>query len=33
LNVSPSIQYIANPGGDETVRDAVVLGVRAQMSF
>jgi porin len=33
LAVSPSIQYIANPGGDKTTRDAVVLGVRAQMSF
>lgn len=33
LNISPSIQYIANPGGDKTARDAVVLGVRAQMTF
>jgi porin len=33
LNISPSVQYIANPGGDRTVSDAVVLGVRAQMSF
>jgi len=33
LAVSPSIQYVANPGGDETVSDAVVLGARVQMSF
>ncbi len=33
LNISPSIQYIANPGGSQAVSDAVVLGVRAQMTF
>jgi len=33
LNISPSVQYIANPGGDKTVSDAVVLGLRVQMSF
>jgi len=33
LNISPSIQYIANPGGDKSASDAVMLGVRAQMSF
>jgi porin len=33
LNISPSMQYIANPGGDKTASDAVVLGVRTQMSF
>ncbi|MHC4458866.1 MAG: carbohydrate porin [Planctomycetota bacterium] len=33
LAVSPSVQYIANPGGDRTASDAVVLGVRAQVSF
>ena len=33
LNVSPSAQYISNPGGDKSVSDAVVLGVRAQMAF
>ncbi|MFH1717361.1 MAG: carbohydrate porin, partial [Planctomycetota bacterium] len=32
VSVSPSIQYIANPGGD-TASDAVVLGLRAQMVF
>lgn len=31
VSISPSIQYIANPGGDNTVSDAVVLGLRAQM--
>ena len=31
LNISPSVQYIANPGGDKTVSDSVVLGVRALM--
>ena len=33
LSLSPSIQYIGNPGGDKTVSDAVVLGLRAQMTF
>ena len=33
LAVSPSIQYIANPGGNKTTSDAVVLGVRVQVSF
>jgi porin len=33
LNISPSIQYIANPGGDRTADNAVVLGIRAQMFF
>jgi porin len=33
LNISPSIQYIANPGGSGAVSDAIVLGVRAQMLF
>jgi porin len=33
LNISPSIQYIANPGGGSTTSDAVVLGVRAQIKF
>lgn len=33
LNISPSIQYIANPGGDRTTSDAVVLGARLQMRF
>ena len=33
LHISPSIQYIANPGGSSTTSDAVVLGVRAQITF
>lgn len=33
LNISPSIQYITNPGGNGAASDAVVLGVRAQMTF
>ncbi len=32
-NVSPSVQYIANPGGAGAVSDAVVVGVRSQMAF
>jgi porin len=32
-NVSPSIQYIANPGGADGVTDAMVVGVRSQMAF
>ena len=33
LNISPSAQYIANPGGSKTVSDAVVLGERAQINL
>jgi len=33
LNLSPSIQYIANPGGAKGISDAVVVGLRAQMDF
>jgi carbohydrate-selective porin OprB len=33
LDISPSVQYVSNPGGDKTVSDAVVLGVRAQIGF
>jgi len=33
LALSPSAQYIANPGGDKSVGDAVVLGIRALMRF
>ena len=33
LNISPSIQYITNPGGAETAGDALVLGMRAVMIF
>ncbi|MHC4529365.1 MAG: carbohydrate porin [Planctomycetota bacterium] len=33
LNLSPTLQYVGNPGGDEAASDAVVLGLRAQMAF
>jgi porin len=33
LSLSPSIQYIVNPGGAKDITDAVVLGLRAQMTF
>jgi carbohydrate-selective porin OprB len=33
LNISPGAQFISNPGGNKSVSDAVVLGVRAQVSF
>jgi porin len=33
LSLSPSLQYIANPGGVSGVSDAVVLGIRAQITF
>jgi len=29
----PSIQYVANPGGSNTAKDAVVFGLRAQVTF
>jgi len=32
LNIAPSIQYITNPGGG-AASDAVLLGMRAQMTF
>ena len=32
-NVSPSIQYVANPGGSNAANDALVVGVRSQMAF
>jgi porin len=33
LSISPSVQYVANPGGVESVHDAVVFGIRAQIGF
>jgi len=33
LVLSPSIQYVTNPGGEGTAGDAVVIGARLQMSF
>jgi porin len=33
IAVSPSLQYLAHPGGDRSVDNALVLSVRAQMAF
>lgn len=33
LNITPNIQYITNPGGGGATKDAVVVGIRAQMAF
>ncbi len=33
FNISPSIQYIANPGGASGVSDVIVLGLRLQALF
>jgi porin len=33
LNVSPNVQYVTNPGGSKTAKDAVVFGLRMQMIF
>lgn len=33
LNVSPIIQYIANPGGSNTTKDAILFGLRVEMTF
>jgi carbohydrate-selective porin OprB len=33
MNLSPSVQYVTNPGGDEDVSDAVIVGVRALVTF
>ncbi len=33
LSISPSVQFVSSPGGDKTVSDATVLGLRAQMTF
>ncbi len=33
FHLSPMLQYIANPGGSTTARDAAVLGLRAQITF
>ncbi len=33
LSVTPSVQYVWNPGGQQDVRDAVVAGVRIQMAL
>ena len=33
LTISPNIQYISNPGGDKSLDNALVLGLRLQMTF
>lgn len=33
LNITPSIQYVTNPGGVDGISDAVVFGLRAQFVF
>ncbi|MFO8014883.1 MAG: carbohydrate porin [Phycisphaerae bacterium] len=33
LAVSPHVQHVVNPGGDDSVEDATVVGVRIQASF
>ncbi len=33
LQLSPSVQYVANPGGSGETKDAVVVGLRAMMIF
>jgi len=31
--ISPSVQFVDNPGGDNAVEDSVVFGLRAQSAF
>lgn len=33
LSLSPSVQFVDNPGGDNAVDDTVVVGIRAQGAF
>ena len=33
LAISPDFQYVTNPGGDSSIDDAVVLGIRMQLIF
>lgn len=33
MTLSPSVQYVTNPGGDSSVKDAVVVGLRALVTF
>jgi len=33
LSITPSVQYVLNPGGIQDVDDTVVVGMRLQMSF
>jgi carbohydrate-selective porin OprB len=32
-NLSPMVQYVADPGGTDTAKDAVVFALRAQWIF
>jgi porin len=33
VSLSPSLQFVDNPGGDSEVDDSIVFGLRAQSSF
>ncbi len=33
FHISPNIQYVTNPGGDKTIDDAVILGLRVRVIF
>jgi porin len=33
LIISPDCQYVVNPGGDESISDAIVIGARVQIYF
>ena len=33
FNLSPFLQYVTNPGGSNTAKDAVVFGLRSQLTF
>ncbi len=33
MSLAPDVQYVRHPGGDRSVTDAVVVGVRAQIAF
>ncbi|NLH17580.1 MAG: carbohydrate porin [Phycisphaerae bacterium] len=33
MNISPSLQYVADPGANSSAKDAVVFGLRTQLTF
>lgn len=33
LSIQPDLQYIVNPGGDRSLRDALVVGLRTQIGY
>lgn len=33
MAISPDVQYVVNPGGNPAARDAIVVGLRARLSF